>query len=155
MTLTSIYPLHRSKSVPHFSILVCTLHIKTLAKSLCGLLAMNTCLSISLKRRNYRKFKSVTFCQQYTFWNLSTESTVFVNMNTPYTKNKHMLIWKLPNFKIRQANVGFPAAWKRGRGAFRKRAHGARWVIRKGHILCARAMHKRQKGYFQCNVEKH
>ena len=34
-------------------------------------------------------------------------------------------------------SVGFPAAWKRGRGAFRKRAHGAHWVIRKGHILCA------------------
>ena len=53
--------------------------------------------------------------------------------------------------------LGFPAAWKRGKGAFRKRAHGARWVIRKGHILCARVrdMRKRQKGYFQYNVEKH
>ena len=43
--------------------------------------------------------------------------------------------------------VGFPAAWKRGRGAFRKRAHGARWVIRKGHILCARYAQK-TKGVF-------
>ena len=42
---------------------------------------------------------------QYTFWSLSTESTVLVNMNTPYTKSKHMLIWKLLNFKIRQSNV--------------------------------------------------
>ena len=57
--------------------------------------------------------------------------------------------------KKRYAYLGFPAAWKRGRGAFRKRAHCARWVIRKGHILCSRAIRKRQKGYFQCNVEKH
>ena len=62
-----------------------------------------------------------------------------------------MTIWELRPGRV----IGFPAAWKRGRGAFRKRAHGARWVIRKGHILCARAMRKRQKGYFQCNVEKH
>ena len=44
---------------------------------------------------------------------------------------------------------------KKEQGAFRKRVHGAHWVIRKGHILCVRAVRIRQKGYFQYNVEKY
>ena len=41
------------------------------------------------------------------------------------------------------AVVGFPTAWKMGRGAFRKRAHGARQVIRKrAHSVCMHAVRK-------------
>ena len=89
------------------SILVCTLHIRTLVKSVCSLLAMNTCLSISLKHRDYRKFKSVTFCQhESTVHFLKPVKRKHSTCQHEHTvKNKHMLIWKLLNFKIRQANV--------------------------------------------------
>ena len=63
---------------------------------------MNTCVNTVITE-NSSQSHFVNMKAQYIFWNLSTESTVLVNVNTLYTKNKHMLIWKLLNFKIRQA----------------------------------------------------
>ena len=45
---------------------------------------------------------------------------------------------------------------KKGQGGIQKKGTWcalSHW--KRAHSVCARAMRKRQKGYFQCNVEKH